>query len=220
MDDQVSGQAAQAGDDQAPQGGHEIPLVPEKEVQAPEREATPSESEEEDQSSASNEDAKARRISSKKWQEMAEKVKDFDKFKAALAESLGVKAEEVTEEDATVVLKKEIESLKEETKRKDWEAEHPHVRSKDVKEDWDKIVKEKGHLVRSGDLSYDDLWRLVRKEQTSTTPQDYRSQELAIGSIPSISKTPIVESDIDPDVYKVMKAKGYTDAQIKMSGAK
>jgi len=215
MVDEVSGQAAQAGDDQTPdEGGHEIPIIPDSGEQAAEQ-ATPPKKEGEEDNSAANDDAKSRRISGKKWQEMVEKVKDFDDFKTTLAESLGVKIPDEKNEDTTVVLQKELESLKEENKRKDWEVDHPEARKS---EEWSKIVKEKGHLVRSGDLSYDDLWRLVRKEQKTETPRAYREQELAIGSVPTSSKSPVQDSDVDPDVEKWMKDAGYTDAAIKFSG--
>lgn len=217
MDD-VSGQAAQAGDAQTADAGHEIPFIPEKEQQAAQEEQAKQPQTEEEGSDAADEDAKAWRKSSKKWQEMVEKVDNFEKITEALSQSLGIKVDEKAEEELPVKLQREIESLKEETKRKDWEIDHPLVRTPEVRDEWNEIVKAKGHLVRSGDLTYDDLWRLVRKEPPTATSKEYRSQELNIGSIPPASKATVATSGIDPEVESWLKMKGYSDKQIKMSG--
>jgi hypothetical protein len=214
MDEQVQEQASdELGDVPASeQEGHEVPFIPQKEDKK----------EQAEKRTVSNEEAKDWRKSDKEWQKMKEKTEEFESFKTKLAENLGVKPEQVeAETDLLDKLQQQMAKLQQENERTKWESKHPVVNREDYQEEWSKICKEKGHLVTQGELTYDDLWRLVRKDgKPSSTPKDYREQERSEGSIPVASKTPIVSDDIDPDVLSWMRQKypQLTDDQIRSLG--
>lgn len=169
-----------------------------------------------------NEESKDWRKSDKEWQQMTE---DAQKGKAAadqlekLKEALGLEQQKPNEDvDVVTALSQKIEALEMETAKARWEKSHPAVDSLEYREKWDEIVKAKGHLVKAGELSYDDLWALVRKDsKPSTSTRDFKEQELSVGSVPVASKSVPVGSEIDPDIYAAMKKAGYTDEQIRLS---
>lgn len=169
-----------------------------------------------------NEDSKDWRKSDKEWQTM---VEDSQKGKTAaeqlekLKEALGLaKADPEQEVDLVTALSQKIEALEMKTAKAEWEKSHPSVDLPENRAKWEEIVKAKGHLVKSGDLSYDDLWSIVRKDsKPSTSTRDFQVQEMNIGSVPVASKTVATGSEIDPDIYAVMKKQGYSDEQIRMS---
>ena len=204
----VSEQAEQSGDVQTvDETGHTVPVIPQEDTGA----------------TTTNEDAKDWRKSDKEWQAM---VEDSKKGKTAaeqlekLTEALGIKKSDSKGEEVDVVkvLTNKVESLEVEASRAKWEKGHPAVDTAEYRDEWAEIVKTKGHLVKSGDLSYDDLWAIIRKgTKPSTSARDFKNQELSIGSVPSASKSTVSGSEIDPDIYAVMKKEGYTDEQIKMS---
>lgn len=172
-----------------------------------------------------NKDAKEWRKSDKEWQEMQEKAKKGEtaaQILENLSKALGVQepkeGEEEKETDPLKVVTQKVDELQTELALAKWEKSHPAVDTAEYREAWTEIVKTKGHLVKSGDLTYDDLWAMIRKgSKPSTSNRDFKNQELNIGSIPAPSKSFATGSEIDPDVYKAMKMKGWTDDQIKMS---
>lgn len=179
-----------------------------------------------------NDDKKDWRKSDKEWQEMKEKAKKGEsaaEILQKLSQALGVETEQKASKeeklDPLEALTKKVDELQtklvlSETKLvlSEWEKTHPAVNSAENRDAWQQIVESKGHLVKSGDLTYDDLWAIIRKgSKPSTSNQDFKRQELNIGSVPPASKSVVTGSEIDPDVYKAMKAKGWTDEQIKMS---
>lgn len=170
-----------------------------------------------------NAEKKDWRKSDKEWQEMKEKAKKGEsaaEILQKLSQALGVKEEEVKEEkvDPLEVVTKKVDELQTKLALSEWEKLHPAVNNSENRDAWQDIVAKKGHLVKSGDLSYDDLWAIIRKgSKPSTSNQDFKHQELNIGSIPSASKTVVSGTEIDPDVYQAMRRKGWTDEQIKMS---
>lgn len=172
-----------------------------------------------------NKDAKEWRKSDKEWQEMQEKAKKGEtaaQILENLSKALGVQepkeGEEEKETDPLKVVTQKVDELQTELALAKWEKSHPAVDTAENREAWTEIVKTKGHLVKSGDLTYDDLWAMIRKgSKPSTSNRDFKNQELNIGSIPAPSKSFATGSEIDPDVYKAMKMKGWTDDQIKMS---
>ena len=169
-----------------------------------------------------NNESKDWRKSDKEWQAMTESskkgeeaAKQLEKLKDALGLEQTKSKEDV---DVVKALSEKIEALETKAKLAEWEKSHPAVDTADYRDEWAEIVKKKGHLVKSGDLSYDDLWAIIRKgTKPSSSNRDFKNQELSIGSVPAASKTVVSGTEIDPDVYKAMKAKGWTDEQIKMS---
>jgi hypothetical protein len=204
----VSEQAAdEAGDVQTSvTEGHSVSVIP------AEADAT-----------TTNEDAKEWRKSDKDWQEMKELAKkgetaatQLEKLKSALG--LEEKKGDDKEVDVVKVLSQKIEDLEFKAQKAEWEKSHPSVDTADYRDEWKEIIKKKGHLVKSGDLSYDDLWSIIRKEsKPSTSRRDLKEQELNIGSVAPASKTTVTGAEIDPDVYAVMRKAGYSDEQIRLS---
>lgn len=218
MDEQVQEQVESTDSSDVPasvEEGHEVPFIPQPEKKE-EKKGQP------EKGTVSNEEAKKWRKSDKEWQEAQEKIKEFDTFKTKLAENLGVKPEQVeTETDLLTKLQEQMSKLQQENERTKWESKHPVVNREDYQEEWAKICKEKGHLVTQGELTYDDLWRLVRKDsKPSSTPKDYQEQERAEGSVPVASKATVQADDIDPDVLSWMRQKypQLTDEQIRSLG--
>jgi len=173
-------------------------------------------------SGTANDDNKDWRKSDKEWQAMVEASKkgetaaeQLEKLKEALGLEKTKSKEDV---DVVQALSQKIEALEAKASKAEWEKSHPAVDTAEYREAWTEIVKSKGHLVKSGDLTYDDLWAIIRKgTRPSTSNKDFKNQELNIGSIPSASKSVTTGSEIDPDVHRAMKMKGWTDEQIKMS---
>lgn len=169
-----------------------------------------------------NDDAKDWRKSQKTWQEMAEKAKKGEQALSELQrlkEALGVKDTPKETVDPVKAMEDKLASLELKAKKAEWEAQHPASRAESNKEAWDAIVSDKIHLIQSGDLTFDDLWAIVRKSAPkSSTTESFESQSQNIGSVPSTVSSPAQNTHgIDPDVYKAMKAKGWTDKQIQAS---
>jgi len=169
-----------------------------------------------------NDEAKDWRKSDKEWQQMvedAQKGKDAATQLERLKDALGLAKQDPKQEvDVVTALTQKVEALEMETARAKWEKDHPAVGSPENREKWEEIIRKKGHLVKSGDLTYDELWSIIRKDSTpSPSVRDYKEQELSLGSVPVASKSVTTGSEIDPDVAAVMRKAGYTDEQIRMS---
>lgn len=170
-------------------------------------------------------DGKDRRKSDKEWQEMQEKAKKGETAASILenlSKALGVEPESEKEKkvDPLQAVTQKVDELQQKLALSEWEKSHPNVDTPEYREEWSRIVKEKAHLVKSGDLSYDDLWAIIRKgTPKTTTNRDYKDQELRIGSVPLASKTVTTGQEIDPDVHAAMKRRGWSDEQIKSSAA-
>lgn len=220
----VSEQAAQAGDVQTVEPtGQSFAVIPQEEGAADEivadsdKDGTPS-----------NKDKKDWRKSDKEWQEMKEKADKgatANEILSTLTEALGIKkkddeeGDEVKEKlDPLKAVTQEVENLKQQLEIAKWERDHPAVTTAEYREAWQQIVKDKGHLVKSGDLSYDELWAIIRKTpKPSNSSREFKEQSLNIGSVPSASKTVVSGQEIDPDIYAAMKRKGWSDEQIRLS---
>lgn len=215
MDTQVLEQASdELGDVQASEmEGHTVSVLP-----AEANDTADDEKEEKDD----NDSAKKWRKSDKEWQETVEKAKkveDIEKKMAAIAKALGVEPEKnAPKEDVTEQLIREVDSLKMDKAAAEWEKDNPIVATAEYKDEWKKIKEQKIHLVKSGDLTFDELFAIIRKStKPTTTKRDYKHQEIGIGSAPIPSKTVVNGQAIDPDIYQQMKAMGYTDKEIYAS---
>lgn len=170
-----------------------------------------------------NEESKDWRKSDKEWQDIQEKAKKgesaaiiLEKLSSALGIEKPAEEEEVT--DPLQLVTQKVDDLQTQLALANWEKSHPAVDTAENREAWAAIVKAKGHLVKSGDLTYDDLWAIIRKgSKPSTSPRDFQEQELNIGSIPAASKSAVTGTEIDPDVAAVMRKQGYSDEQIRAS---
>lgn len=193
MDDQQA--AEEAGDVVS----HEVPVISDSTVEETQEVETTQEQEDEP-----IDDTKWK-ISQKKWQEMVESSKNSKQLLKKVAELFDIETDELPEaSDLMGKLQKEIKTLKEQTARKDWEADHPEVRKEKYSEQWSEIVKKKGHLVQSGDLTYDELFAIIRKDSPSATPREFTEQQRAAGSVPPASKTPMT-SGMDSEVEAMLR---------------
>jgi ATP:corrinoid adenosyltransferase len=168
-------------------------------------------------------EAKDWRKSEKEWQDMKEASKKGETAAVILeklSSALGIEKPEVEEPetDPLQLITKKVDDLQTELALSKWEKSHPAVDTAENREAWTDIVKTKGHLVKSGDLTYDDLWSMVRKgSKPSTSTRDFKDQELNIGSVPAPSKSVVSGTEIDPDVAAVMRKAGYSEEQIRLS---
>lgn len=169
--DQVSEQAASAGDVPTSQDGQpsaSVDFVASTTVDTKEKDsATPP---------VENKDAKEWRKSDKEWQETQEKAKRADD----LAKT-------------NVELETRVVQLEEENRRKDWEAEHPNVKTEKYRDPWQDMIKKKAHLIKSGDLTYDDVFKLIQDpsdlNRVKEVREELREAETQVSpSIPLSSK--------------------------------
>ncbi len=181
---QASEQAAQAGDVPTSQEGQTVSVArtePPVAKEAPEPEQT--------DSAAPNKDAKDWRKSDKEWQESQEKAKEADTLKEKVQ----------TKEQEEKSLREEVEALKQLNARKDWEADNPIVRQEKYREVWDNLLKEKGDLIRTGRLTFDEAFKLISKEDTTALRQTFADQaRISEGSVPSTSRSVPAQSGPDP----------------------
>lgn len=196
--------------------GHTVSVIPQED-------AGTAETKNDSKSDNPNKDAKDWRKSDAEWQAMKEASKKGETAAVILeklSSALGIEKKEEAEEegDPVQLIAKKVDDLQTELALSKWEKSHPAVDTAENRDAWQEIVKTKGHLVKSGDLTYDDLWAMVRKgSRPSTSNRDFKEQELAVGSIPAASKTTVTGSEIDPDVYAAMKRAGLTDEEIRLS---
>lgn len=219
----VPEQAAEAGDVQAvEQTGQSFAVIPQEEGAADEN------VESSDKDANANKDSKDWRKSDKEWQDMKEQAKKgatANEILSTLTEALGIKKKDDEDgedkkekQDPLKAVTQEVENLKQQLEIAKWERDHPAVTTAEYREAWQEIVKTKGHLVKSGDLTYDELWAIIRKNtKPSNSARVLKEQDLAIGSVAPASKTVTSAQEIDPDVYAAMKRKGWTDEQIRLS---
>ena len=174
------------------------------------------------QQEPNNEDAQQRRVEEKKkdhsdaeWQRMVEKVNKTDKVMEALADSLGMKPEEVDTEDPEF-LKNQIANMQKEIERSKWETKHPVALTDKYNEEWEKINSE----PRFDSLTYDEKWALVNKEKPSTAEKEIQEKQLdEQSSVPSPSKgNAELNTGITPEEAAIAAAGGLTDEDFKAAG--
>ena len=201
MSDDVSDQPEEEVTDQTAEAGQGVEVVPtETATEETEEESEESEDTEPDLTGKQKrlEDKKAQK-SQKEWSDMKAQVNEFTKFKATLSESLGIEEDE-EEADVTVKMQQQIDALKEESNRKDWEVDHPIVRSEKYKEEWAKVNSDPKYSA----LDYDERWKIIKAETGSTTEKDIRDS--SVGSVPPVSKAAPTSSDeIDPEVMGMLR---------------
>lgn len=179
-------------------------------------------SEQEVTGATENDESKDWRKSQKTWQEMTEKAKKGEKALEELQklkDALGVSPEKKEDVDPVQVLQQKLADLEMKAELASWEKAHPAVDTEANRDAWQDMIAKKGHLVKSGELTWDDLWAIVRKgAPKSSTAEKYESQSQNIGSVPPINSSARTNTHgIDPDVYSAMKKAGWTDKQIQNS---
>ena len=141
-----------------------------------------------DSAASETAEQKKERISQKKWQEMTEKAKKADERDAKIKATLGIKPED--DVDVVEVLANRISDLQSEALRKEFEAQIPVVKSEKYAKAWQEINEAKKHLVQKGELSYEDLWKIIRddgeyKRQNAAVQETQKQeQEANFGSVP------------------------------------
>lgn len=173
---------------------------------------------------AAEDDAKKNRISQKQWKDMKEKVKQADEQAAKLKESLGLKPED--DVNVVEVLQKQISDLKSESLRKEFEAQVPKVRSEKYADAWKKIVEAKQHLIQKGELTHEDLWKMIRdegeyKSQTEAVQETQKEEKEAFsGSVPFFgnSVSAAGSDKLSPTDKEIAKAMGWTEKTYQSAG--
>lgn len=173
-----------------------------------------------------NDDEKKGRISQKKWQEMVEKTKKAEERDAKILEALGVKPEEGQEIDAVTLLTKTVADLKADGLKKEFEAKVPVVRNEKYADAWNKINKAKAHLVQSGELTHEDLWKMIRDEGEyktqvkSVQETQNQEQEAFSGSIPFFSNSASSASSdkLSAQDKQIAREMGWTEKTYQAAG--
>lgn len=186
-------------------GGQSAPLV-QKDSAA----ANPNETEEQ----------KKNRISQTEWQRNVEKAKELDE----LAVTLGIKPGEKVK--VVEVLQSQIADLKSENLKSAFEATVPTVKTEKYAEAWKNITDAKKHLVQKGELTYEDLWKMIRdegeyKQQTAAVQETQKEEQVALsGSVPFFGNSiASQESDklsgMDKEIARGM---GWTEKNYQAAG--
>ena len=134
------------------------------------------------------------------------KAKEGEELKAVAKEKLGVDNPEDIAKIAS-----ELELLKEENRRKDWEVEHPIVCSEKYQDEWKKVNNEK----RYGELTFDERWALINREKSVRTVKD---SDVQLSSVPMTSRTSAISSGIDPETAAMGALMGYTEEDYRKAG--
>lgn len=138
------------------------------------------------------------------WQEKREKEK-------------AVEAEKKQE----LSLKEEIEELKHQNVRKDWELENPIVKDEKYRDDWARIVSEKGELLKSGKLTYDEAFKLISREDTTSIRRDLAgAQRAQEASVPQGSRSSPAPQGIDPAALEMGRFWGNTQKDFEKYGVR
>lgn len=146
----------------------------------------PDKVEKEDKQATTNEEARQKRISDAEWQEMKEKANKVDKLEPLLEkiqQSLSTASPEVKKD---VDLDTQVKQLTELNNRKDWEMEHPIVRSDKYRDAW-KLMNEDPTFEK---LNYDQRWKLIKDEPPSRIKEELAEQRADSG-IPPASRNSV-----------------------------
>lgn len=191
--------------------GQSAPLIPKDDA------ADPNETAEE----------KKQRISQTEWKNMKETVKKAKERDQKILDALGVKPEDAKEVDVVTELSKQIADLKSDGLKSAFEAQVPKVNSEKYQEAWKKITKEKKHLIQSGDVTYEDLWKMIRDEgeyqsQVRAVQETQKEeQEASYGSVPFFGNSVATTSDkltgMDKEIARGM---GWTEKTYQSAGVK
>ena len=167
---------------------------------------------------------KKERISQKKWKDMADATRKSEEREAKLKQVLGIKPEDTV--DVVEVLAQKMNDLESKAQQKEFEAKVPKVRHEKYAEAWDKIIEAKKHLVQKGELTYEDLWKMIRDEgeyrQQSAAVQETQKeeQEAFSGSVPFFgSSVGAMASDkLSPTDKEIARAMGWTEKNYQAAG--
>lgn len=161
MNNMVEEQATDVGD-ALHESTYDLP-----EDDAAEQEENPAEEKSEEDSKKSDADYAKERKSDKEWQSNKEKAEKFD----ALMEKLGGDEESKEEDPLEAVQRKleanekEVELIREESKRKDFERNYPATVNEKYEAEWKKACKDKldpDHKYNK--LDYEEIWKLIKRE--------------------------------------------------------
>lgn len=157
-----------------------------------------------------NDEAKKQRISNAEWQKMQEDIQQSKALKEKLAAALIDAPDAVRKEDD---LPTQVSKLNELIRRRDWEAQHPIVRS----EKYDKVWAEVNENPRYRDLGYDERWKLIKDESSSSKiKEELKAQQMeSYGSVPIASKSPARASNVlDSQAAEYLRQAGFTEKDI------
>lgn len=156
-----------------------------------------------------NDEAKKKRISDAEWQAMQEKAKKVDHLEKDLTEvkkALTKAPEEVQKEED---LPTQVERMSELLARKDFEADHPILKSAKYSDQWKKVCEENRDLLKTGRFTYEQLWKMIKDEPPSRISEELKEDR---GSIPPASKgTVSSSSEVEAMANEMLRAAGIGD---------
>ena|SRR3990167_2549536 len=120
--------------------------------------------------------------------------------------------------DPILALQDRFASLEETSARKDCEAAHPELRNDKYQKDWSKLCEEKKHLIRSGDLTHEDLYFRIIGQLGAPKSEEKKPSS----SIPMFSKgaPPASVTGVTQKEREFYKTKGFTSDEqwLKFTG--
>lgn len=172
--------------------------------------------------------AEDKSIEPKKWQQMVEKVKKAEERDAKILETLGVKPKAGEEIDVVTAMAQRIKDMESLAQKSTFEASVAAVHSEKYKDAWQKITEDKKHLIQSGDLSYVDLWKMIRDEGEYQSSKKDAQETKRTEEIQNASSVPFFNggvagagqdnlSDMDKEIARKM---GWNDKTFERAGVK
>lgn len=190
------------------QEGHEqpVPLAPKvQKADAAKKEIT-------------NDDAKNLRKSDAEWQQMKEATTEAKTLKEKLIAALMDAPDEVKQEPDIAT---QVKALQEIVRRKEWEEQHPVVKSDKYADQWKQVNED----PETASLSYDKKWKLIQDPHDfargSKVKEELRTQQSDYVTIPLASKGSIQRgNEASSLAQEYLRKAGFTDDDIANSGVK
>ena len=205
-----------SGDVEAPQeaGNIAVSVVPEAESTvdqpSPVDEPSPQEPPEEIDS------GKKQRKSDAEWQQMKEASTKFEKLMEAMAESAGIKKEDISEEDVMAAMSSRVEKLQSTIERQEWEIDHPIVRTEKYSEEWKRVNSEDRYQT----LTFEEKWALINKEKGLNVEKELRQQAaIEKSSVPASKSSDTVQS-VDSEALRLGRIMRLKPEDCKKAGVK
>lgn len=165
---------------------------------------------------ATNDDAKKKRISDTEWQEMAELAKKgqqaddkLQKLKDALIDAPPA----IQQEQDPLA---QIQALKELVERREWEGDHPIVKSEKYREAWQKVNDD----PQTRGLPYDLKWKLIKAEPESHAREEWKAQQFDVPQPLTSKGAAVTQQSSSALAADLLRQAGYSDDDMQKNGLK
>lgn len=163
---------------------------------------------------ATNEEAKKERISQKEWQDMQEAIKKGQQTQAMLDKLKGALSDAPSEVQKEEDIAAQVGALKELVERKDWEGDHPIVKSEKYRDSWKKVNEDPD----TRHLTYDMKWKLIKDEPESHSREDWKAQQLDVPHPTASRGGTVSKATASAMAADLLKQAGWKDEEMQKHG--